>query len=104
MVVGETGAVSTCVAWPPSDHERKPNVAPLIVCGLCALTVLADPTMTVRTNGVGAASAPNATLSPDGNVSTVTLTVCGCSTTDAVALRPAASVTVSESSSDDGYS
>jgi hypothetical protein len=48
----DDGAVTRCVAAPPSDHERKRYVWPLArTWGVGAVTVFMEPTITVLEKG-----------------------------------------------------
>ena len=57
-VSGVAGALTWCVAPPPSDHDANAYVWPPSGCGVCALTVMFDPTMTVCVSGVGPDAVP----------------------------------------------
>src|SRR3954452_1378884 len=76
----------------------------LSVCGPGAEIELVDPTMTVFENGVGPAAVNRPVVRPDGWVSKVSSTVCGCSSTLVLAEAPPESVAVNRSSRNDGYS
>ena len=73
-------------------------------CGEGALTVFAEPMITVRSNGVVCAALPTTSSSAVGVVANVSATVCGWSRMLSVSVSPPASVTVSRSSRWDGYS
>ena len=73
-------------------------------CGETALTVFAEPTMTVRVNGATADVPFTAISSPDGFERNERSTVCGLRRTLVVADAPSESVAVSRSSRCDGYS
>ncbi len=66
---------------PPSDHDEKTYVVPPRTCGVNALTEFAEPTMTVRSNGVVDVVAPTVSCSPDGADANVRSTVWGRSVT-----------------------
>ena len=100
MTTPPSGAFAVCRRAPPSlheDHVKRP-------CGEGALSQIADRASTVRVNGAGSASLPNASSSPGGTLASVTSVVRGFSRIVRVAVRPAASVAVSDSSRCDGYS
>src|SRR5437660_7814670 len=75
IIVGDAGATRMCVAGPPSDHDRNPNGWPSTNCGDGALTLFADPTITVRVKGTSVAASPTAMLSPGGLESNVRTTI-----------------------------
>jgi hypothetical protein len=89
---------------PPSDHDLKAYDAPATVCGLGALTLFDEPTITVRVVGAVTDAAPNPSCSPLGELATVRSTVLGSSCKLALAWAPAESVAVRTRDSDDGYS
>ena len=60
--------------------------------------------MTERVNGVVATSAPTASCRPGGDEAKVRSTVRGCTSSEAVAVLPSASVAVTRSSMYEGYS
>ena len=62
------------------------------------MTVVAEQEMTVRVNGAACASLPNESRSPGGVLSIVTSAVFGSRRTEAVEVRPFASVAVAVSS------
>jgi hypothetical protein len=78
--------------------------APPNVCGLGALTLFDEPTITVRVAGAVTDAAPTASWSPLGVVAKVRSTVLGSSCRLVLAWAPAESVAVRTSDSDDGYS
>src|SRR5262245_32031821 len=78
---------------------------PPSVCDWDALTVIAEPLISVTLNGVAVGGfVPTASVSPDGLVANDSVTVLGCSVTLFVACVPSESVAVSDSTSDEGYS
>jgi hypothetical protein len=100
--VAVAGAVMTCVAAPPSDHEPKVQVVPLRTCGEVAVTVFDEPTITVLVNWVVDADWPTTSDRPVGAELKVRLTVCGSSRRVTDAEVPRLSVAVSVSSRYDG--
>src|SRR4051794_4170111 len=92
------------VARPPSDHDLKSYDVPPRVCGVGAVIELADPWITVRLNGVVLARLFTVSDRPDGTEARLSVVVRGSRRTLAVLVRPPASVAVSGSSREDGYS
>ena len=73
-------------------------------CGVIALTVLLEPTITVRVKVALAVAPPTASWRPPGVVWKVSCTVLGSSRSVLVVLSPPESVAVSLESRYDGYS
>ena len=97
-VAGAAGAVIVCVWAPPFDQDENPYVVPASVCGETALTLLAEPMITVLLNGVAADVLPTTSCSPVGLEAKLSVTVCGSSRRVSVSVSPPASVAVRRSS------
>ena len=98
------GAVTLWVRAPPSDHDLNVYDTPPTVCGLGALTLFDEPTITVRVVGAVTDWGPTPSCSPVGVVAKVRFTVLGSSWRLVLACAPAESVAVRTRDSDDGYS
>ena len=103
-VVGVAGAVTLWVCPPPSDHDLNVCETPPTVCGLGALTLFDEPTITVRVVGAVTDCAPTPSCSPVGVVAKVRFTVLGSSWRLVLACAPAESVALRTRDNDEGYS
>jgi hypothetical protein len=97
-VASAAPTVTSCVRAPPSDQRSQTYSVSFCVCGDGAETLTAEPTMSVRSNGVVCVDPPTASWSPLGCVENVIFEVFGSSRTDAFPVEPPESVAVSRSS------
>src|SRR5262249_27374303 len=89
---------------PPSDQLVNPYVPPPSCCGEVALTLVAEPRITVFVNGVVPTVLPTTSWRPDGNDFRLRSTVLGQRNTLWVVWRPPLSVAVRSSSVHEGHS
>ena len=94
MTLPPSGTVVVCRRPSPSlhaDHAYGP-------CGDGAFSEIEERASTVRVNGAGSDSLPNASSSPGGTLASVTSVVRGFSRTLVVDVSPSSSVAVANSS------
>jgi hypothetical protein len=107
MAVYPAGAGGACRRWvaeSPSDQDRNRYVFPARCWRAGALTVLAEPTITVFENGVVSPPDPASSVRPGGLEVNARETVRGRSATLAIPGMPSALTAESWSSRYEGYS